>query len=81
MEKVNWNGYEREKLKEKLLVIAEKEKYEEHISEEEYELLVCFDFLNIKKGTETNIENFFEVLDEVIYFANKRVEVAENGDD
>ena len=78
---VNWNGFEREALKERLLAIADKEKYEEPITEEEHALLGCFDCLNIKKDTETNIENFFEVLDEVIYFANKRGEVAENSDD
>ena len=81
MGNVNWLGFEREALKERLLAIADKEKYEEPITEEEHALLGCFDCLNIKKDTETNIENFFEVLDEVIYFANKRGKVAENGDD
>lgn len=81
MGNVNWLGFEREALKEKLLVLADKQKYEEQMTEEESALLGCFDCLNIKKSTERNIENFFEVLDEVIYFANKRGEVAENGDD
>ena len=81
MGNVNWLGFEREALKEKLLVLADRQKYEAPITEEESALLGCFDCLNIKKDTETNIENFFEVLDEVIYFANKRGEVAENGDD
>lgn len=81
MGNVNWLGFEREALKEKLLVLADRQKYEEPITEEESALLGCFDCLNIKKSTERNIENFFEVLDEVIYFANKRGEVAENGDD
>lgn len=81
MGNVNWLGFEREALKERLLAIAEKREYEEPIAEEESALLGCFDCLNIKKSTERNIENFFEVLDEVIYFANKRGEVAENGDD
>lgn len=78
---VNWNGFERKALEEKILELADKEKYGESISDEEQALLSIFDCLNIKKDTETNIENFFEVLDEVIYFANKRGEVAENGDD
>lgn len=81
MDRVHWLGFERETLKERLLTIANKQKHEEPITEEEYELLVCFDFLNVKKDTETNIENFFELLDEVICFANKRGECAENGDD
>lgn len=69
---VDWLGFERELLKEKLIQLADKEKNEERISEEEHALLGCFDCLNVKKETETNIENFFEVLDELIYFANKR---------
>ena len=69
---VDWLGFERELLKEKLIQLADKEKNEEMISEEEHALLGCFDCLNVKKETETNIENFFEVLDELIYFANKR---------
>ena len=81
MRNVNWNWFKREMLREKLLAIADKRKYEEPITEEEYALLALFDCLNLKKETETNIENFFEVLDEVIYFVNKRGEVSENGDD
>ena len=78
---VNWHGFERQLLQEKLFELADKEKYGEAISDEEHALLSLFDCLNIKKATETNIENFFDVLDEVIYFVNKRGEVAENGDD
>lgn len=78
---ITWHGFEREELKERLLAIADKEKHEEPITETEHALMSMFDCLNIKKDTETNIENFFDVLDEVIYFANKRGEVAENGDD
>ncbi len=78
---VEWNGFEREKLQELFISLAKNEKYGETISDEQHALLSLFDCLNIKKDTETNIENFFEVLDEVIYFANKRGEVAENGDD
>lgn len=81
MDRVHWLGFEREELKERLLTISDKQKYEKPITEEEHALLGCFDCLNIKKDTETNIENFFEVLDEVIYFANKRGEVSENGED
>lgn len=78
---VNWHGFERQALEDKLLELADKEKYGERISDEEHALLSLFDLLNIKKDTQTNIENFFELLDEVIYFANKRGEAAENGDD
>ena len=78
---VNWHGFEREELQQLLISLAKNEKYGDKISDEEHALLSLFDCLNIKKDTETNIENFFELLDEVIYFANKRGECAENGDD
>ena len=67
---VDWNGIKRILLQEKLLCLAGKEKYGGKIADEEHALLSLFDCLNIKKDTETNIENFFEVLDEVIYFVN-----------
>ena len=81
MERINWLGVQREALKKKLLEIADKQKYGEPITAEEIELLECFDFLTIEKSTKSKIENFFEVLDEVIYCVNKRGILAENGDD
>lgn len=57
-----------ERLKEKMLLVADRERYEEHITDEENEMLRMFDCLNPKKTTEENIENFFEVLYEFIEF-------------
>jgi hypothetical protein len=57
-----------ERLKGKMLLIADRDRYEEHINEKEKEMLSMFDCLNTKKSTEENIENFFEVLGELVEF-------------
>lgn len=57
-----------EKVKSKMLDISDKEKYDIKISEKSKEMLCMFDCLNPKKTTEQNIENFFEVLVELIEF-------------
>lgn len=62
------NYFDIEKMRVKLLHIADREKYEEPITEKEKEMLSMFDCLNTKKSTEQNIENFFEVLVELIEF-------------
>ena len=57
-----------ERLKREMLLVADRERYEEHITTKENEMLRMFDCLNPKKTTEENIENFFEVLGELIEF-------------
>lgn len=57
-----------ERLKGKMLLVADREMYEELITDKENEMLRMFDCLNPKKTTEENIENFFEVLSEFIEF-------------
>jgi hypothetical protein len=62
------SGMERSKICEKIIELADKQKYEEPITENEKTLLSSFDCLNIKKDTRQNIENFFDLLDELIEF-------------
>lgn len=62
------NYFDIEKMRVNLLHIADIEKYEEPITDKEKEMLCMFDCLNMKKSTEQNIENFFEVLGELIEF-------------
>lgn len=57
-----------ERVKGKMFLIADREKYEEHITAKEKEMMFMFDCLNPKKMTKENIENFFEVLGELIEF-------------
>lgn len=62
------NYFEIEKMRVNLLHISNREKYEEPITDKEKEMMSMFDCLNTKKSTEQNIENFFEVLGELIEF-------------
>ena len=65
---MQFDYFELEKLKAEMWAIADRERYEEPLTESESKLMYIFDCLNTKKSTEENIENFFEVLGELIEF-------------
>jgi hypothetical protein len=71
---MEFDYFTRERVKGKMLLIADREKYEEHITAKEKEMMSMFDCLNPKKTTEENIENFFEALSELIEFEKGGVE-------
>lgn len=75
---VQWLGFEREKLKEKILDIAEKDFNSEPLKDNEKNLIQGFKELNEKISARFSIERFFELLEDVVSFDNKRGEYAED---
>ena len=67
---IKWYYDNRRKLELELLKLDEKEHYEQDISKSERELLEMFFELNQKNTTKQNIINFFELLGELINYAN-----------
>ena len=77
---VNWLFYKREELKQKLLELANKWYNGEEIKADEIELLKSFADLDPRCATANNIEEFFNVLDMLLFYINKRGDYAENED-
>lgn len=75
---VQWLGFEREKLKEKILDIAEKDFNSEPLKDNEKNLIQGFKELNEKISARFSIERFFELLEDVVSFDNKRGKYAED---
>lgn len=64
----NFSWSEMNYIKEKLLCFADKLYHEEQVGEREIQLLSLIKDLNPKRMVSQNIENFFEVLGELIEF-------------
>lgn len=73
--------FERQELKEKLIVLAKKYHYGDEMLESEREVIKAFLDLNTRGSGKKNIEDFFECLEELLFFLNVRGEVAENDED
>lgn len=77
---IDWLSYKREELKEKLLELANKWYNCEEIKADELELLRAFADLDNHSIPAKNIEEFFNVLDILLLYINKRGDYAENDD-
>lgn len=76
---VNWFGFEREKLKEKVIEMCKKKHYDEDLTQDELEIVNLFEELScVRREATQSVENFFDLLDILIYYTNKRGEYAEN---
>jgi hypothetical protein len=76
--RINWLGYERDMLKERIKEIQNRKYNGMELTQDEDDLIEMLHGLTVKCSIERVIENFFEVLDEMLYFVNKRGECSED---
>jgi hypothetical protein len=65
---MEFDYFTRQRLEGKMLLIADRKKYEEPLTEKEKSIMDLFYWLNTKNEVEHNIELFFELLGGLIDF-------------
>ena len=75
---LGWTDIPQTKIQEYLLEIADKVKYEENVSMQQNNIIAEFEYLNMKNSARQNINAFFELLDELLYFIKNDYAIGQN---
>ena len=73
-----WTDIPQTKIQEYLLEIEDKIKYEENVSIAENNIIAEFGYLNMKNSARQNINAFFELLNELLYFMRNEYAIGQN---
>lgn len=73
-----WTDIPKTKIQEYLLEIADKIRYEENVSMQQNNIIAEFEYLNMKNSARQNINAFFELLDELLYFMRNEENLTED---
>ena len=75
---LGWTDIPQTKIQEYLLEIEDKIKYEENVSIAENNIIAEFEYLNMKHSARQNINAFFELLNELLYFMRNEYAIGQN---